>query len=302
MKTLSKQAREILDALWNSVSSRKIPNTLLHYTDDDGALGILNKEKLWLSNARYLNDAQEIRLTINLVSKVIKKAFDQVGVPKDRPNSSIWKKRDFLHRVRYLTEIISSNTEVYVVCFCKNDDLLSQWRGYADRGGGFAIGFDSEALLESARLSFPRAQVFFSKVDYDHKEWESKVLEACHAVGDSLITNTKGLSLEETSDLSDAHASHLAMSLLHHAPFMKHHGFYEEDEWRMAIVLQKDDDGIKFRRVSVGLLPYLEMNLNSEIVSVRIGPRKDQQISLHSLNLLTRKKVISLDVSSIPFR
>ncbi|MCT4574068.1 DUF2971 domain-containing protein, partial [Bacillus thuringiensis] len=35
----------------------------------------------------------------------------------------------------------------YVVSFCGDGDLLSQWRGYSG-SGGFAIGFDAAALME----------------------------------------------------------------------------------------------------------------------------------------------------------
>lgn len=36
----------------------------------------------------------------------------------------------------------------YVTCFSYQNDLLSQWRGYADDGRGAAIGFDLDVLKE----------------------------------------------------------------------------------------------------------------------------------------------------------
>ena len=29
----------------------------------------------------------------------------------------------------------------FVVCFCEDGDVLSQWRGYADNGKGCSLGF-----------------------------------------------------------------------------------------------------------------------------------------------------------------
>lgn len=37
------------------------------------------------------------------------------------------------------------NKNSYAFCFCKQPDLLSQWRGYS-AGGGYAIGFDIDPL------------------------------------------------------------------------------------------------------------------------------------------------------------
>jgi len=45
-----------------------------------------------------------------------------------------WVVRDFLHRIRHLNETGWFSVDAYVVCLCEVDDLLSQWRGYGDRG------------------------------------------------------------------------------------------------------------------------------------------------------------------------
>lgn len=39
-----------------------------------------------------------------------------------------------------LLELFRDQREVHVACFCEESDLLSQWRGYAASGGGYAIG------------------------------------------------------------------------------------------------------------------------------------------------------------------
>ena len=41
----------------------------------------------------------------------------------------------------------------YVTCFSYQNDLLSQWRGYADDGRGAAIGFDLDVLKEVVTVS-----------------------------------------------------------------------------------------------------------------------------------------------------
>jgi hypothetical protein len=40
-----------------------------------------------------------------------------------------------------LLDAFETQGGAYISCFCKNGDLLSQWRGYGATGGGYALGF-----------------------------------------------------------------------------------------------------------------------------------------------------------------
>jgi hypothetical protein len=50
-----------------------------------------------------------------------------------------------------------SAPDTFVASLCDDGDNLGQWRGYADQGKGFAIGFDREALACSRN---PRASIW----------------------------------------------------------------------------------------------------------------------------------------------
>ena len=75
----------------------------------------------------------------------------------------------------------------YVTCFSYQNDLLSQWRGYADDGRGAAIGFDLDVLKEiaivSPEISKPSI-VSLHKISYS----EAEQREVVHQVVNELVT------------------------------------------------------------------------------------------------------------------
>ena len=75
----------------------------------------------------------------------------------------------------------------YVTCFSYQNDLLSQWRGYADDGRGAAIGFDLDVLKE-AGLN-PITPVLICNSD-DYSKFETDVGHAVQA-GDAVIKLAK---------------------------------------------------------------------------------------------------------------
>ncbi|SDY89580.1 hypothetical protein [Nitrosomonas sp. Nm33] len=141
--------RQELDSLSLKYEHRCIPPRLFHYTDSAGLLGILNSQQLWATHAFYLNDETEISYTHELVEEIyrdlIKKATPD-RIEESYSDHSLWIYRDFLHRLSYKTLRAKPNSDVYVTCFCENDDLLSQWRVYGNRGSGYAVGFDVKQL------------------------------------------------------------------------------------------------------------------------------------------------------------
>jgi len=117
------------------------PEQLYHYTTPQGLLGILGQHTLRATNVRYFNDPNELNYAAELVANVCE------GLRSEYPKKSIEQKFlvDFPH---HFASLVDEKNDIYVVSFCENGDLLSQWRGYASNGSGFAIGFDTQALKE----------------------------------------------------------------------------------------------------------------------------------------------------------
>jgi hypothetical protein len=117
------------------------PDTLYHYTDQAGLLGIIRETEFWATKVQYMNDATEFGRAIGLAK----------GRMEDRiRNSKISGDVDVLDAlINNLDHILYIN--ICCVSFCRHPDLLSQWRGYSGLGGGYAIGFCLDAVMETAR-------------------------------------------------------------------------------------------------------------------------------------------------------
>ena len=122
-----------------NIDLSQAPEDLWHYTDAYGLQGILQGEKLWATNVRFLNDSQEVWHGVNLALGALSDLANSLTKPETKrfltglsdPEKAI------------IPKFLRDSLDAFVVCFCENGDLLSQWRAYAgsDSAGGYAIGF-----------------------------------------------------------------------------------------------------------------------------------------------------------------
>lgn len=132
-------------------------DSIYHYTNWTGLLGILRSRTLWVSDSQYLNDPQELRYACGELLKHLESLKRREPVQTDSEQSRC---ADFtwigtLLEKRYPRDgAVNTYLEdsPFVASFCTHDDLLSMWRGYAS-GGGFAIGFDPTILEDSCNAT-----------------------------------------------------------------------------------------------------------------------------------------------------
>src|SRR3954470_24887251 len=85
---------------------------LYHYTDNAGLVGILDKGVLWFSDPRLLNDAQELKIAIEVGDFTIHECVNE--------NRQIWKdagisESRFDHFVTTVRSIIRHNSHGFEV-------------------------------------------------------------------------------------------------------------------------------------------------------------------------------------------
>jgi len=186
----------------------------------------------------------------------------------------------------------------FISCFCSAVDLLSQWRGYAGKGTGYAIHLrpkvatiDATKLVLS-KLSVPPAplNLLFDlnykwiQLNYDKGAHESLFKEMIQSAIDAVKTacgtefpavdfgdpllSANELSQPTPDQLDEAKekiaapvASALVVSLFQCFCRMKHPKFIEEQEWRILYYEEKGKGILdKKFRVSGGLLvPFVEL-------------------------------------------
>jgi len=306
--------RQELDSLYLACLDGEIPSALFHYTDAGGLLGIIDTRRLWVTHTFYLNDVTEISYTHGLVGELVEELQKEVKpYAKEKSTYEVAHSMysGFLQRLRYDTMRIKPNPDVYVVCFCEDDDLLSQWRGYGNRGSGYAIGFDTE------RLVHPSHAFKLRKVLYHIEEQKQILNKILSAVRDSLFSRlTEVMSFDSAESLAEEYAVIFENEVARYATFFKHKKFQEEKEWRLIYSPTENvySNQIKFRSGRFGIVPYTEIGLpdgkNNDhggllpIVSVRIGPTAQPVLERKALDMLAGGKYPDIEIlkSDVPLR
>lgn len=199
------------------------------YRTLDSFWSIIESDSFWATNARFSNDHEEQSLGMKKLKEVLSEDGD-------------------------LTVALG---DCYIICFCDEDDKLSQWRGYAPEG--VSIGFD-----------FNNVRPFYIKKrddDKKNKDEYLKVYNSCYKV--QYIT--EDISRNEFADKFDLNLSenennhenirNRASDII---SYVKHSGFYEEAESRLVFSDRDVDlsDCIHYRQVGNLKVPYIIVKAN----------------------------------------
>lgn len=260
--------------------------SLYHYTDGGGLIGILQNKKLWFTNIHYLNDDKEFYYAINLAKKIIDEKYSGLHINYD--------------------ELINSTFAYFTFSLSAARDTLSQWRGYAPKGG-YAVSLKSNIL----NLMIKNERLQIGKCLYKTEEQEQAIIE--HVIGFSPEEYKK--CRDNPGDrwpthIRDAHW-HIPSRLVQIAPLLKHSSFLEEEEWRLftnigspirpnisfppaltSSLFMPNGNKIKVRARENALIPYLEVSFASEegmtlyVDEIIVGPTPHKRRALEACRVL----------------
>lgn len=98
---------------------------LYHYATSETLWKILESDCFLARNIRFSNDSKEYKTGQTAIENFI----------HNHPVLSKKEKKEILSRIQ------ENPMMYYMVCFCENGDLLSQWRGYAKHGVSIGLDF-----------------------------------------------------------------------------------------------------------------------------------------------------------------
>lgn len=308
--------------------------SVFHYTDARGLLGILSSESLFATDYRYLNDLTEGTVIRNLLMPIFEAEVAQI-TPKLVQRG--WLKKGFYdqhgvsgHRLQAekvyssLARPIDNIAPFFVLSFCRHEHgseafghgLLSQWRGYADRGG-FAIEFDEQELdqlmksevEEYAYAGMKSDDVRYGKFDelFDPKIYAGVAGEMTRSLFDD-----QHIDVTEVTGRKDI--DEVLPAFINTAPFLKHWGF---SEYRIVAACtrgkkipegeQRPAKPIQFRTRNDLIIPYIELFGTAPklpIKSIIVGPHPSQEKQEQAVRLLLESECVDAVVrcSEIPYR
>lgn len=295
------QEIEVFTKKWSENHRLPENRNLFHYTDLEGLRGILDSKQLWMSHMSSLNDPLEVEYGQKIIYDEINKRL----IEED--NRDV---RTFYDSIKQTISGFGKTLHHgFISCFCEDSNLLSQWREYSDRGGGYCIGFNFNSTTRGAFDKYEIEnsldqiksgdQPLLRKLIYDEKIQRKLVNEYLDKI-------TKGYSkgivgrIKNHFRTSNHHTAVMGGQaidmLLDMVLSFKHPAFKEEREWRILnIVLENNDpENFSFRRSGNDLISFRKMyvfNINDNecflpISSITVGPILDQNIAKSSITLL----------------
>ena len=183
-----------------------------YYCSLETFLNIIKNQTIYLSDPLKMNDSEEIKWAIkkmdsNLFGQIIQRSY-----LSDIDKSDL---------IKILEEKGQNN--VFISCFSKKEDLLSQWRAYGDNGNGVALGFDLNKLAK------PGQNIRIKKVIYSNQIKKEYLRESQFEIAADTLSIAK-----QANDGADYDDKELLLDeLLDVCLEYKNPCFVEEDEVRL---------------------------------------------------------------------
>jgi Protein of unknown function (DUF2971) len=282
---------------------------LYHYTDAVGFHGIVSSHTLWATAAQFSNDLTEIEYALGTAREVINEVW------KSKTKLGDWEQLLRHHVEGFFASPFPDYNEPFLVSFCEDGDLLSQWRAYGHRSG-FSLGFKlHDDGLGSVRCE-KGLRTLLRKVVYDSVHQKARL----HFLLRNFIKLVNDLPDTPSADAEHGHNLDAELSLLlilemtEWASTVKHTAFSEEREWRLISFpgFRKASANlaeVKIRANSELLIPYMVLKARKgthlPLVNVRCGPSPLQKESTRAVTMLLAKEgynSLPIASSEIPLR
>ena len=290
---------------------------LAHYTSLQVVESILANDEIWFSNPLLMNDSEEVRFGYIHGAQLAKESIEiRSALATEERHAAFAEALD-----GYIAHFEENNLlDTYVFCLSEHspddfDSLLSMWRGYGGNGKGAAIVIDTSKIEEIEESPLLILRVRYGSEDQRRGWIRDKITAFAEILERSAVPDEK---------------IHLASAQLHEviklfALTTKHHGFEEEQEWRVVYLSDRDEenklkDMLGYFNGPRGLEPKLRLKITPKdgvtpgdlsfdriLAAVLLGPNMASPISVPSisrmLDLIGKPELKDrIIASSIPFR
>jgi Protein of unknown function (DUF2971) len=287
--------------------TRPLAKSVYRYTDGAGLVGIVKDQRMRASHIAFMNDASELRHSIQAMRDVI---AARISVCTD-PNTV-----GFLQNLdRTLDAPLQDPTnmaQIWVACFSEHRDQLSQWRGYGGADAGYAIEFDAIQLAQAGQPH----NVVLLPCEYDQSVYGPIVANAVQLLEQLYIAGHGRFARTDQPTFGELLINRMMNNLSWLAPMIKHHAFHEEAEWRAYTRIDDHDvTRITFAPRRSNISGYIEFDLRSPaaggkvllpITGVVIGPSRNRLLSRTATRAMLTKAGYPIDLpvtfSEAPFR
>ena len=283
----------------------KIGDEVFHYTDLEALVGIVTKQRLWATDAQFLNDSEELRYAQAACCHYLEKRSSECHGSAETKLVA-----QFLEVIVEKLQSNDTHSFPYVVSFSEKGDHLPQWRAYGKFGQGVSIGFQftysnwpvvnaigidvASSLYKCLYKERDQNRLFKSIIDA-----QLKVLAKRRA-----LASTAQETARKVTQCVDEWADWMVTAFTNTFPYIKSPAFETEHEVRLVLPRDKIGWERKFR-ISNGLLvPYVEVHEESArlpISRVVIGPSSKQELVLEGVRRLLDTHGYDVQSNRLPF-
>jgi len=294
----------------SGIGATAVPSSLIyHYTTAAGLRGILEQRHIFATHFQYLNDLSEMKYGREFSDEFLRTRLEDERLPllegalaiiadssqvdlAERYVRMVREERKAFLLINEAVKHIDTSVKqtYYITSFCESGDRLSQWRGYANRGGGYAIGFE----VKTSQIVSDKGTFFALKVLYDRRD-QRKLLDTLLADAIKSV-NSFAISIDDKSQYDLVIGAHVG-TLLQFFDLVcirfKNDSFSEEKEWRFFSGIDAGSvEAVKFRDANGLVIPYLEFPITAEGIEIKrivCGPTLQPELSRRSVEMLARK-------------
>lgn len=313
---------------------------IYHYCDNKKMANILASKTLRMCDITKSNDYGEVKLFFPGILDALQDEYmidpfvlEYEGEYDEKAfNGLLQREYDFLEH-----EFNKGGVTNFVVCFCEEGDVLSQWRGYANDGKGCSLGFSIDELRNYC--SKYNNIITLEPVEYKTSEQMDeiiikkarKILCTMKNMQEELKEEFISANTNEKTDkLLGFYFHQMIVAVLMDSLKYKDMSFNEEKEWRMYFkqqiykdpkhIYRDEEDNIfwdetihlirnkvEFNITDDDLIPYYPIDIKviseNSIKKIIAGPKnnillKDFQLYVKSNEL----PEIEFKYSKIPYR
>lgn len=253
---------------------------LYHYAKCDTLWRILESDSFFARNIRFSNDSNEYMTGRTAIEKFVNRQE-----LKTEEKNAIFK------------QIREDPMMYFMVCFCMDGDLLSQWRGYAKNGVSLGLDFTDGADKEADVRD--HVEYFCVRNNREYEEaLAPKLGEEKYYIGNReqlvflqmpykvtyIDQNKRILPKDIKSVLSElwekGDVEERVNRLLKYIPFIKDVGFAEEEEYRLIFDMEylggSKAHSNSVRSKKIGYID--DMNIKMPYINVEFG-RPEEKLS-----------------------
>jgi len=211
-------------------------NIVYHYCTVETFLNIIKNHTLRLSDLCSSNDKAEMKI---LFSNLKNEILNQYRKREDFFETIIYgmdvdESFDFILKRMIYKMNNDINQMLFGTCFSEKGDLLGQWREYADKGTGIAIGFNIEWLQKLGNKNLFK----FSKVNYGYSKDNILIEEYAARIYNGMIQTMENGEIKKLIDDSSSLPYMIYLQkecLLFESVFQKGKEYKSEEEWRLIL-------------------------------------------------------------------